>query len=122
MNTSEVVHTYFECVNSARWDDYVELFDEHIIMEEQLAGHIEGKAAVAKSIEGLRTNKTFRNVPQDFVVEGDKAMVTWHISFIGPKGVKIEAKGVNFFRVKDGKIVYFANFHDTAPFKPLFEA
>lgn len=121
MNTSEVVHTYFDCVNSGRWDDYVELFDENIIMDEQLAGHIEGKTAVANSIEGLRANSTFRNIPQEFVVEGDKAMVSWHISFIGPKDEKIEANGVNFFKVKDGKIVYFANYHDTAPFKPILE-
>jgi ketosteroid isomerase-like protein len=121
MNTSEVVHEYFDCVNTARWDDYVELFGKDVVMEEQLAGHIEGKVAVAGSIEGLRNNKTFRNVPREFVVEGDKAMVLWHISFDGPKGEKIEADGVNFFKVKEGKIVYFANFHDTRPFKPILE-
>lgn len=116
MTTKEVIIKYFEFVNSGQWDQYVELFDEHIIMEEQLLGHIEGKAAVAKSVEGLKSNKEFRNYPLEVIVEGDKAVALWNIKSPKTNGSLLNVKGANFYKVKNGKIVYFANFHDTAVF------
>jgi ketosteroid isomerase-like protein len=117
MTTKEVVTQYFENVNAGKWDDYVALFDENAVMEEQLMGHIEGREAIAKSIEGLRSNKDFRNFPLEIVVEGEKAVALWNIQSPMPNGKKLDLKGANFFTVKDGKIVRFANFHDTSVFK-----
>jgi hypothetical protein len=48
-------------------------------------------------------------------------MVCWNIQSHLPDGTKLDLKGANFYRVKDGKIVYFSNFHDTMPFKSLTE-
>jgi hypothetical protein len=53
MDTRTVVENYFECVNSGIWVDYLNLLADDIIMDEQLLGHIEGKEALAKGIEGL---------------------------------------------------------------------
>lgn len=117
MDTREIVKTYFEYVNSGRWDDYLNLFDENIVMNEQLSGHIEGIEALGKSIEGLRKSPKFLNNLLESVVEGNSAMATWHLKTIGPKGKPIDVKGVNYYKIKNGKIVYFANFHDTVPFK-----
>ncbi len=117
MNTRDVVTSYFECVNSGRWDDYVDLFADTIVMDEQLLGRVEGKQQLAAGIEGLRGNPDFRNIPADMVVEGDQAMVRWNIRSPKADGSMLDVKGVNFFRVKDGKIVYFANYHDTKPFE-----
>ena len=114
-----MVENYFEYVNSGRWDDYLDLFADDIIMDEQILGHIEGREALAKGIEGLRGNTAFRNYPKEFVVEGDKAMVSWNIQSPLPDGTSLDLKGANFYKVKGGKIVYFANFHDTAPFANL---
>jgi ketosteroid isomerase-like protein len=119
MNTKQIVESYFEFVNSGRWDDYLNLFADNIIMDEQLLGHIEGKEALTKGIEGLRGNPDFRNYPKEIVVDGDKAMVCWNIQSPLPDGSKLDLKGANFYRIKDGKIAYFANFHDTAPFANL---
>ena len=116
MNTREIVTEYFECVNSGRWDDYLTLFDDNVIMDEQLMGHLEGIAAVRAGVEQLRNAPEFQNQPLEIVVEGDRAMAVWHITAIGPGGVSIEATGANFYRMAGGKIVYFANYHDTAPF------
>ena len=116
MDTRQVVETYFECVNAGRWDDYLDLFADDIVMDEQLLGHIEGRDALAKGIEGLRDNPDFRNFPKEIVVEGDRAMAAWNIQSPMPDGGKLDLKGVNYYKVADGKIVYFANYHDTAPF------
>jgi ketosteroid isomerase-like protein len=121
MDTREVVTKYFDYVNAGQWDDYLTLFDENVVMDEQLMGHIEGKAHLAQGIEALKAAPKFQNKPQKMVVEGDKAMVVWHISTVGPKGEAIEADGVNYFEVKDGKIVYFSNYHDTVPFAPVLQ-
>lgn len=120
MNTREIVDTYFAYVNSGRWDDYLTLFADDVVMEEQLLGRIEGIDAVAKGIEGLRAQPDFRNRPKEIVVEGDRAMAIWHITAPQPDGKVLELDGVNFFRIAGGKIVYFANYHDTAPFAELF--
>ena len=116
MDTRTVVDSYFSCVNSGRWDDYLELFSPDIVMDEQLAGHLEGRAAVAESVAGLRSNPDFRNRPVEIVVDGGRAMASWHITSPKPDGGTLDVRGVNFFRISDGMIDYFANFHDTAPF------
>lgn len=116
MSTREIVDEYFACVNSGRWDDYIELFADDIIMDEQILGHIEGKESLAKGIEGLRNNPDFRNFPKEIVVDSDKAMAIWNIISPNPDGSTLNLKGVNYFKIKDNKIAYFANFHDTAPF------
>jgi len=119
MDTREVVSKYFEYVNSGRWDDYLTLFDDHVVMDEQLMGHMEGIAEVAKGIEGLRHQPSFRNQPLEIIVEGDKSMAIWRITADLPNGAKLDGKGVNFFVVKNGKIVKFSNYHDTVPFKAV---
>ena len=116
MDIRTVVDSYFDCVNTGRWDDYLELFDPDVVMDEQLAGHLEGRAAVADSIRGLRTNPDFRNRPVEIVVEGDRAMASWHLTSPRPGGGTLDVRGVNLFRISDGRIRYFANYHDTAPF------
>ena len=116
MNTKEVVTKYFEYVNSGKWDDYLTLFDTDVIMEEQLLGHIEGIKNVAKGIEGLRNNPDFRNIPLDIIVDGEKAVALWNIKSPLPGGKMLDLKGANFYIVKKGKIVHFANFHDTSVF------
>ncbi|MDP3913586.1 MAG: nuclear transport factor 2 family protein [Bacteroidota bacterium] len=117
MTTKEVIEKYFEFVNSGNWDAYLTLFDQNVIMEEQLLGHIEGIENVAAGIEGLRNNREFRNFPLEIIVEGDKAVALWNIQSPMANGNKLDLKGANYYRVKDGKIVYFSNFHDTSVFK-----
>jgi ketosteroid isomerase-like protein len=117
MTTREVIDKYFECVNAGRWDDYLNLFADDIVMDEQLLGRIEGKAALAEGIEGLRGNPDFRNFPKEILVEGDRAMAIWNIQSPNPDGTMLDLKGVNYYKVKADKIIYFANYHDTAPFK-----
>ena len=115
-NTREVVKNYFDYVNAGKWDEYVDLFDDNVVMDEQLMGHLEGKEEVRKGIENLKHAPKFQNHALNTVIEGDCAMVVWHIEALGPAG-PIDVKGANFYEIKNGKIVRFSNYHDTAPFK-----
>jgi len=117
MTTREVIESYFECVNSGRWDDYVELFAENIVMQEQLLGRIEGKADLAKGIEGLRGNPDFHNYPLEIITEGNIGVALWNIKSPKPNGEMLDLKGANYYTVENNKITYFANFHDTKPFE-----
>jgi ketosteroid isomerase-like protein len=121
MDTRQVVGLYFEYVNSGRWDDWLSLFADDVVMDEQLGGHIQGIEALAKSIQGLRGSKHFQNHPGKLFVDGNTAAVLWHIETVGPKGEPIEADGVNYYEIRNGKIAYFRNFHDSRPFKPILD-
>lgn len=122
MDTKTVVQKYFDSVNAGDWDTWLSLFDENIIMDEQLAGHVEGIETLRGAVGALEKGYSkFLNHPLEIVVEDDKAMVMWRIEAANAKGVPIDAKGANFFKIKNGKIVYMANFHDTVPFKPFTE-
>jgi ketosteroid isomerase-like protein len=122
MDNHEIVRNYFDNVNAGKWDEYLALFDDKIVMDEQLMGHVEGIEHVRQSIEMLKAAPKFQNHLKVMVVEGDKAMARWHISTLGPKGEAIEADGVNYYEFKNGKIVYFSNYHDTKPFQPVLDA
>ena len=119
MDTREIVTKYFEYVNDGKWDEYLALFDDKVVMEEQLMGRMEGIEALAHGIEALRNAPKFQNHPLQVVVEGDRAMAVWHIETMAPDGTPIDAKGVNYYEIANGKIAYFSNYHDTAPFAPI---
>ena len=121
MNTREVVQKYFDYVNAGKWDEYLSLFDDDVIMDEQLMGHLEGKEAVAHGIEGLKNAPKFENHLIDMVVEGNRAMARWHIVAVPAPGIDIECKGANYYEISNGKITKFANYHDTAPFAPILQ-
>ncbi len=122
MDTREIVTNYFDFVNTGRWDDYLNLFDDNIVMDEQMFGHVEGINHLRQSVETLRAQPGFRNIPREIVVDGDKAMVVWQISAPMPNGKSLEVDGANFYKIRDGKIVYFSNYHDTKPFAVLASA
>lgn len=120
MGTREIVNAYYTTVNTADWDSWLELFSENTVMDEQLAGHLEGIAVLRGAIGGLKRGYSkFQNVPQHIIIDGDQATVVSHISAANASGVPIEANVANYFQVTDGKITYMANFHDTVPFGPF---
>jgi ketosteroid isomerase-like protein len=120
MDTREVVTKYFASVNAGDWDAWLSLFADDVVMDEQLAGHLEGVAILRGAVGALKKGYSkFKNHPEEIVVEGERAMIVWRIEAANAAGVPINAKGANFFRVKGGKIVYMANFHDSVPFLPF---
>src|SRR5690242_2761211 len=120
MTTRETIETYYASVNRGDWDTWLTLFKDDVVIDEQLAGHVEGIGILRGAIDVMKTGYSkFQNVPKHIVVEGDEATCISHISAANAAGEPIEAEVANYFRLEDGKIAYMANFHDTRPFDPF---
>lgn len=120
MDTKSVIDTYYKAVNAGDWDTWLTLFDDRVVIDEQLAGHVEGIEILRGAVGALKKGySSFQNKPAHVVVNGDEACVVSHISAANAAGVPIEASVANYFRLRAGKIVYMANFHDTVPFQPF---
>jgi ketosteroid isomerase-like protein len=120
MNTREVIDTYYDSVNKGDWDTWLTLFDDNVVIDEQLAGHVEGIGILRGAIDGMKTGYSkFFNRPRHVVIDGEQAAVVSKIEAANAAGVPIEANVANYFRVQNGKITYMANFHDSVPFQPF---
>jgi ketosteroid isomerase-like protein len=120
MDGKAIIDKYYEHANAGNWDAWCDLFDDDMVMDEQLAGRIETLATLRPMMAGMgKAYSKFQNVPKHIIVNGDEGAVVSHISAANAAGVPIEAEVMNYFRFKDGKIVYMANFHDSKPFEPF---
>jgi ketosteroid isomerase-like protein len=118
MDTRAVVTRYYELANAGSWDAWCDLFAADQVMDEQLAGHVEGRETLRTMMAGFPGMYTsFENRLKELIVEGDRAAVVSHIAAVTPTGGRIEADVMNCFHVVDGQIAYMANFHDTQPFR-----
>lgn len=119
-DTRAIVNRYYEAVNAGDWDTWLALFATDVVVDEQLAGHIEGTGILGGAIGALKRGYSrFQNIPSHVLIDGDEACVISHISAANASGVPIEANVANYFRLESGKIKYMANFHDTVPFAPF---
>jgi ketosteroid isomerase-like protein len=120
MDTRSVIEKYYQTVNAGDWEAWLTLFDDRVVIDEQLAGHVEGIEILRGAVGALKKGYSFfKNQPAHIVVNGDEACVVSRISAANAAGVPIEANVANYFRLTGGKIVYMANFHDTVPFQPF---
>lgn len=120
METREVVKKYYETVNNGDWPTWLTLFNDDVVIDEQLAGHVEGIEILRGAVGAMEKGYSkFFNKPKHIVVEGNTACVVSHISAANAAGEPIEAEVANYFELTNGKISYMANFHDTVPFGPF---
>ena len=117
--TREVIGQYYSRANAGDWDGYLQLLDDNIVCDEQLAGHAEGIDVFRGAITAIQKGYSkFQMHPQHIVVQGEQAAVVWHCEAANAAGVPIDAIGANYFQVKNGKITYMRTMHDSVPFKP----
>lgn len=120
MDARQIIDEYYKTANAGDWNAWCDLFTDDQVMDEQLAGHIEGLPVLRGMMQGMnKAYSRFQNVPKHILVEGDQAAVVSHISAANAAGDPIEADVMNYFRIRDGKIAYMANFHDSKPFAPF---
>jgi len=129
MDTRAVVSRYYELANEGDWDAWTDLFAPDQVMDEQLAGHVEGRETLREMMKGFPDMyASFTNTPHHIVIDGDQAAVVsrivakTHRSRVGHRSKLIEANVVNYFRIVDGQIAYMANFHDTVPFRNALQS
>ncbi len=120
MNARDVIDQYYITANAGDWSAWCDLFSDDTVMDEQLAGHIEGLATLRPMMAGMgKAYSKFQNVPKNIIVSGDEVAVVSHISAANAAGEPIEANVMNYFKITNGKISYMANFHDSRPFAPF---
>jgi ketosteroid isomerase-like protein len=123
MDTRDVVTRYYELANAGQWDAWCDLFAADQVMDEQLAGHVEGRETLRQMMKGFPAMYArFENRPLRVVVDGGQAAVFSHISAQTPDGHRIEADVMNYFQIAGGRIRYMANVHDTVPFRSALPA
>ncbi|NCR74321.1 MAG: hypothetical protein GPI92_01445 [Microcystis aeruginosa K13-06] len=123
IKTRELIKQYFECINTQDWDTWVSLFDDNVVMDEALSGHMEGRQAMKDSAKGIQEQfSKFENHIQEIVVEDERGMVVCRIEAVTVGGAVIESVGANFYRIANGKITYMASFHDRTPFTQAFSS
>ena len=117
MSTREIVDTYYRLANSGEWDAWCDLFAVDQTMDEQLAGHVEGRETLREMMKGFpEMYASFSNTPVHIVVDGEQAAVVSHISAVTTGGDSVEAEVCNYFRISGDLIRYMSNFHDSVPF------
>jgi ketosteroid isomerase-like protein len=122
VNPREIIDQYYKHANAGNWDAWCNLFADDMVMDEQLAGRIEGLATLRPMMAGMgEAYAKFQNVPKHVLVDGNQGAVLSHISARAAKypDEPIECDVMNYFRFKDGKIAYMQNVHDSKPFAPF---
>jgi ketosteroid isomerase-like protein len=128
MTTREIIDRYYDCVNRGDWEQWLTLFSDDVVGDEQLAGHFAGIGVLQGAVGAIRDGYSkFNMYPQRIVVEGDAACVIWRCDAANATGVPIaypdnadrQVIGANFFQVQNGRIVYMRTLHDSVPFQPF---
>jgi ketosteroid isomerase-like protein len=120
MENRDVLVKYYEYANSGDWDRWCDLFAENMVMDEQLAGHVEGRETLRAMMRNMGDMySSFQNRPSHLLVDGDQAAAVSHLSARSAGGDAIESEVMNYFRISGGEITYMSNYHDTAPFQVL---
>lgn len=124
MTVKEIIEAYYKLANNGDWVAWCGLFDENLIMDEQLAGRIETRSTLSELMNGMAANySVFQNIPKEILVDGNKAASVSHVSARAANypDSPIEANVMNYFEIADGKIKYMSNYHDSKPFKPFLD-
>jgi ketosteroid isomerase-like protein len=128
MDVREVIDRYYDCVNRGDWSQWLTLFSDDVVGDEQLAGHFAGIEVLRGAIDAISNGYSrFNMYPQRIVVEGDAACVVWRCDAANAAGTAIaypdnpqrQVIGANYFQVQNGKIVYMRTIHDSLPFQPF---
>ena len=110
MTTRDVIDHCYDCVNRGDWQQWLTLFSDDVVVDEQLAGHLTGIDTLRGAINGIRSGyRIFQKLPQHIVNEGDAGVVVWRFEGQNSHGVPIaypndpnrEVVGANYFQVEN---------------------
>lgn len=79
------------------------------------AGERRGKPAIAEFFKQVAANVNFsRFEPKEFVATGDKVVALGHYTATTPIGKKFDSDFAMVFTLRNGKVVHFQEFTDSA--------
>lgn len=128
--TRDIIDAYYRYVNAGDWKNWLTLFSDDVVGDEQLAGHFAGIDVLKGAVDAIAKGYSkFKMYPVRVVVEGESAAVIWHTDSANAAGVPIayakdpnrQVIGANYFQVQNGRIVYMRTIHDSRPFDPFTE-
>ena len=71
MTVRDVIDRYYDCVYRADWQQWLTLFSDDVVGDEQLAGHFAGIDTLRGAIDGIRNGyRVFQMHPQHIVIDG----------------------------------------------------
>ena len=71
LDPRDVLIAYYRTANAGDWQEWLTLFQEDVVIDEQLAGHVEGLDILRGAIGGMEKGYSrFQNVPKQMVVQG----------------------------------------------------
>ena len=106
-------------------------FDENILWKPvqgaarhvPTAGERRGKASVGEFFKIVSEQVNFlRFEPREFVAQGDKVVALGHYEAKAPTGRGFESDFVMVFTLRDGKVVQFQEFSDSAAINAAYDA
>jgi ketosteroid isomerase-like protein len=87
------------------------------------AGERRGKAAVGEFFKTVSETVNFeRFEPREFVAEKDKVVALGYYTAKAPTGRRFESDFVMVFTLRDGKVVQFQEFSDSAAINAAYDA
>jgi uncharacterized protein len=87
------------------------------------AGERRGKASIAEFFKVVGETTHFsRFEPKQFVAQGDKVVALGHYAATTPAGGAFDSDFVMVFTLRDGKIIEFQEFLDSAAINAAFQA
>ena len=116
-NTREVIKNYYAYIclrDRTRW---LTLFDADVVLDQHHVGRVIGIRELSRVIAAVDAMlPVVRVIPRHVVIDVEEGCVIEDISLITAQGVVIEHSSASYFRIADGKIIYFTNLRHTAPF------
>ena len=131
MTTEETIEQYFGCVDRGAWDECAALFNDDVVVDDQLAGRFTGTDALRRGMDAIRSGaRVFQVQPQHTFVTGDAGCVIWRVEAESKQGEKLTYPdhpdrpviGASHFQLRNGKISYMRTIHDSVPFVRLMKA
>jgi limonene-1,2-epoxide hydrolase len=122
MDVRAVIDAYYERATAGDWDAWCDLFTDDLVMDEQIAGRVEGIDTLRSLMKGFPAMyPEFANTPLRVLTDGTEAAVVSRIEARTKSGRTIEAEVMAYFQLVGNRIGYFANYHDTVPFTQALE-
>jgi hypothetical protein len=84
MEIRKIIDTYYELANKGKWNEWCDLFSSDVIINEQLAGAIEGLSTLKSMMQGMDKGYShFANIPKHIILELKIVRsITWLIFMI----------------------------------------